>query len=85
MLPLIPLISFAGSLVPELVGLFGGRRAGEVAGKVSGDSTPAGPKFRASGRKHRYLSAPSDPRELRQGPIGLSAVLIIVSDSLGTK
>src|SRR3954452_5925848 len=35
MLPLIPLISLAGSLVPELVGLFGGRRAGEVAGKVA--------------------------------------------------
>ncbi|RAI58530.1 glycoside hydrolase family 108 protein [Roseicella frigidaeris] len=35
MLPLIPLISLAGSLVPELVGLFGGRRAGELAGKVA--------------------------------------------------
>ena len=35
MLPLIPLISLASSLVPDLVGLFGGRRAGEVAGKVS--------------------------------------------------
>lgn len=35
MLPLIPLISLTGSLVPELVGLFGGRHAGEVAGKVS--------------------------------------------------
>ena len=35
MLPLIPLISLASGLVPELVGLFGGRRAGEVAGKVS--------------------------------------------------
>jgi hypothetical protein len=35
MLPLIPLMSLASSLVPELVGLFGGRRAGEVAGKVS--------------------------------------------------
>jgi hypothetical protein len=35
MLPLIPLISLAGTLVPELVGLFGGRRAGELAGKVA--------------------------------------------------
>lgn len=35
MLPLIPLISLAGALVPELVGLFGGRRAGELAGKVA--------------------------------------------------
>jgi Glycosyl hydrolase 108/Predicted Peptidoglycan domain len=35
MLPLIPLISLAAGLVPELIGLFGGRRAGEVAGKVA--------------------------------------------------
>jgi hypothetical protein len=35
MVPLIPLISLAGSLVPELIGLFGGQRAGEVAGRVA--------------------------------------------------
>ncbi|MCB4821734.1 glycoside hydrolase family 108 protein [Roseicella aerolata] len=35
MLPLIPLISLAGSLVPELATLLGGRRAGEVAGRVA--------------------------------------------------
>jgi len=35
MLPLIPLISLASSLVPEIIGLFGGHRAGEVAGKVA--------------------------------------------------
>ena len=35
MLPLIPLISLAAGLVPDLIGLFGGKRAGEVAGKVA--------------------------------------------------
>lgn len=35
MLPLIPLISLASSVVPELIGLFGGKRAGEVATKVA--------------------------------------------------
>ena len=30
-LPLIPLLSIAAGLVPDLVGLLGGRRAGEVA------------------------------------------------------
>lgn len=35
MLPLIPLVSLAAGLVPEIIGLFGGRRAGEVAGKVA--------------------------------------------------
>ncbi|MFC7474207.1 glycoside hydrolase family 108 protein [Dankookia sp. GCM10030260] len=35
MLPLVPLISLASSLVPDLVGLFGGRRAGELAGRVA--------------------------------------------------
>ena len=35
MLPLIPLVSLAAGLVPELIGLFGGHRAGEVAGKVA--------------------------------------------------
>lgn len=36
MLPLISLVSMAAGLVPELIGLFGGSRAGEVASKVSG-------------------------------------------------
>ena len=35
MLPLIPLVSLAAGLVPDIIGLFGGKRAGEVAGKVA--------------------------------------------------
>lgn len=35
MLPLIPLVSLAASLLPDLVALLGGRRAGEVAGRIS--------------------------------------------------
>ncbi|MCM8594089.1 glycoside hydrolase family 108 protein [Accumulibacter sp.] len=35
MLPLIPLVSLAASVVPELIGLFAGQRAGEVATKVA--------------------------------------------------
>lgn len=35
MLPLIPIISLASSLVPDILGLFGGKRAGEVAGQVA--------------------------------------------------
>lgn len=74
MLPLIPLISLASSLVPGLIGLFGGKRAGdlatEVAGVVrtvagSGDLEQAARTIAADSAKAAELTAKLDEIRLR--------------------
>ena len=74
MLPLIPLVSLASSLVPGLIGLFGGKRAGELATEVagavrtvagSGDLEQAARTIAADSIKAAELTAKLDEIRLR--------------------